>query len=290
MLKTTEELIDYCRERDYSLADYVLAMEVIETNRNEAEILKELYKLLAVMLESGENTLETGSNINHHLINNFAKKTWDYANSDRPKVTGREILRPMARAFSGLETNAAMGKVVAAPTAGSAGILPAALLTAKEELNCSDEKLVEGILTAVGIGQFIGGYATFAGAEGGCQSECGAAASMAAGALVSIYNGTIEEIFTGASIALINVLGLVCDPIGGLVQFPCTFRNASGIVNAMISADLALAGTTSIVPFEEICQALKDVGDSMPSDLRETGIGGLAGTRTGQRIMKDLFD
>lgn len=289
MFNTSKELIDYCTENNCKISDYVLQTEVHRSKKSQEEILGEIDEIIRVMEESAVNTLETGSDIPHHLIDNFGQKTWDYAKSEKTKVTNSELLKTMAMAFSGFETNSSMGKIVAAPTAGSAGILPAALMHAKEKLGLESEDLRPGILAAMGIGQFIGGYATFAGAEGGCQAECGSAASMAAAALAELFGATVEEVFDAASIALVNILGLVCDPIGGLVQYPCTFRNASGVTNAMISADLAMAGTYSIIPFEEVCQAMNEVGKAMPAKLRETGLGGLAGTKTGQKITKRIF-
>ena len=192
-------------------------------------------------------------------------------------------------AFSTLETSANMGKIVASPTAGSSGILPAAFISIKRKYNLSMDELLMGMATSIGIGQIIGYYANFAGAEGGCQAETGSASAMAAAGIVQMMGGTPEQSFHAASICLVNILGLVCDPIAGLVEYPCTFRNANGVVNAMISSDMALAGVKSVVPFEEVCVALQEVGERMPPSLRETGVGGLAGTPTGQRIKKEVF-
>ena len=159
-----------------------------------------------------------------------------------------------------------------------------ALMAAKEKYGLDDEVLINGLLTSIGIGQIIGKYATFAGAEGGCQAECGSASAMAAAALVEMLGGSPEEALNAASITLINVMGLACDPIAGLVEYPCTFRNASGVMNSFISTDMALAGIKSIVPFDEVCQAMGEVGHLLHESIRETGLGGLAGTKTGQEI------
>ena len=290
MLKTAQALIEICRENNWKISDYVLEEESKGDPEKKEQILSELGEMLAIMKESTSRTLKEGSGLKQNIINNFGKKTWDYAKNGKNFVTDEKTLRAMARAFSTFESNAKMDVIVAAPTAGSCGIVPAALVSAQEDLGVSDEVLVKGLLTSIGIGQFIGGYGTFAGAEGGCQAECGAASSMAAGALVELYGGDVEECLNASSIAIVNILGLVCDPLGGLVQYPCTFRNASGVSNARISADLALAGTFSIVPFDEVCQAMKEVGDAMPAALRETGIGGLAGTHTAQKMCHELFD
>lgn len=289
MIKTAKALIDLCREKNWKISDYVLEEESKGDEEKKAAILKELHHMLNIMKESTGRTLESGTNLKHDLIKDFGKKTWEYAGSGKKFVTDEKTLRAMARAFSTFESNAQMEVIVAAPTAGSCGIVPAALVTAAEDLNATDDDLVRGLLTAIGIGQFIAGYGTFAGSEGGCQAECGAASSMAAAALAELYGGDVEACLNAASIAIVNILGLVCDPLGGLVQYPCTFRNASGVSNARVSADMALAGTFSIIPFDEVCKAMKEVGDALPASLRETGIGGLAGTDTAKTLCGKIF-
>ena len=289
MIKTAKALIDLCREKNWKISDYVLEEESKGDEEKKAAILKELHHMLAIMKESTGRTLESGTDLKHDLIKDFGKKTWDYSKSGKKFVTDEKTLRAMARAFSTFESNAKMEVIVAAPTAGSCGIVPAALVTAAEDLNATDDDLVRGLLTAIGIGQFIAGYGTFAGSEGGCQAECGAASSMAAAALAELYGGDVETCLNAASIAIVNILGLVCDPLGGLVQYPCTFRNASGVSNARVSADMALAGTFSIIPFDEVCKAMKEVGDALPASLRETGVGGLAGTDTAKTLCGKIF-
>ena len=289
MIKTAKALIDLCREKNWKISDYVLEEESKGDEEKKAAILKELRHMLAIMKESTTRTLETGTDLKHDLIKDFGKKTWEYSKSGKKFVTDEKTLRAMARAFSTFESNAKMEVIVAAPTAGSCGIVPAALVTAAEDLNATDDDLVRGLWTAIGLGQFIAGYGTFAGSEGGCQAECGAASSMAAAALAELYGGDVETCLNAASIAIVNILGLVCDPLGGLVQYPCTFRNASGVSNARVSADMALAGTFSIIPFDEVCKAMKEVGDALPASLRETGIGGLAGTDTAKTLCGKIF-
>lgn len=289
MIKTAKALIDLCREKNWKISDYVLEEESKGDEKKKAAILDELHHMLNIMKESTTRTLESGTDLKHDLIKDFGKKTWEYSKSGKKFVTDEKTLRAMARAFSTFESNANMEVIVAAPTAGSCGIVPAALVTAAEDLNATDDDLVRGLLTAIGIGQFIAGYGTFAGSEGGCQAECGAASSMAAAALAELYGGDVETCLNAASIAIVNILGLVCDPLGGLVQYPCTFRNASGVSNARVSADMALAGTFSIIPFDEVCKAMKEVGDALPASLRETGIGGLAGTDTAKTLCGKIF-
>ena len=289
MIKTAKALIDLCREKNWKISDYVLEEESKGDEEKKVAILDELHHMLNIMKESTGRTLESGTNLKHDLIKDFGKKTWEYSKSGKKFVTDEKTLRAMARAFSTFESNAKMEVIVAAPTAGSCGIVPAALVTAAEDLNATDDDLVRGLLTAIGIGQFIAGYGTFAGSEGGCQAECGAASSMAAAALAELYGGDVEACLNAASIAIVNILGLVCDPLGGLVQYPCTFRNASGVSNARVSADMALAGTFSIIPFDEVCKAMKEVGDALPASLRETGVGGLAGTDTAKTLCGKIF-
>ncbi len=213
----------------------------------------------------------------------------DYKNKGNT-ISGQLINSAMAKALSTSEVNASMGKIVAAPTAGASGILPSAIISVKEKFNLSHEDMIHGLFTAAGIGEIIAKNATISGAEGGgCQAECGTASSMAAAAIVEMLGGSVEASFNGASFALLNIMGLICDPIAGLVEFPCALRNASGVVNAMISADLALAGIDSIVPFDEVVDAMYKVGKSMPESLRETALGGIAATPTGGKSLKGGF-
>jgi len=213
------------------------------------------------------------------------KKVEDYKNTHKT-VSGEIINAAMAKALSTSEVNASMGKIVAAPTAGASGIIPAALLTVKERFDLSDEDLINGLFTAAGIGQIIAKNATISGAEGGCQAECGSASAMAAAAIVELLGGDVKKSFNAASFALINIMGLVCDPVAGLVEFPCALRNASGVINALVSADLALAGVESLIPFDEVVEAMYKVGKAMPESLRETALGGVADTLTGKEVKK----
>ena len=289
MLNTQKEIIEACSQgkRIYQL---VLEEEQLMTKATEDQVRTKLSEVLKVMKDSAVANLNKATESKYNMIDGFAEKMYAYSKGNKGEtLTGQFITEAMAMAFSTSEINCAMGKIVAAPTAGSAGILPAAMTAVWQRYNYDEQTLQNGLLTATAIGQIIGKYATFAGAEGGCQAECGAAAAMAAGALVEMAGGSAEEVLHSASFALIHVLGLVCDPIAGLVQYPCTFRNASGVVNAMISADMAMAGVTSIVPFEEVVQAMGEVGKQMVPELRETGLGGLAGTKTGNAIREDFL-
>lgn len=288
MFTNVEEVLNACEEKGYELYELVLEEELKTSKLSKEEIRDELERMLEHMYGSAKANLEKPSETSMKMIDGFAYKMNEYSKTG-DTITGDFITEAMAMAFSTLELSSSMGIIVASPTAGSSGILPAALTSMKERYNYSNEELVNGMLTAIGVGKFIGKYASFAGAEGGCQAETGSASAMAAGALVYLRGGSVEEIFHAASFAFIHVLGLVCDPIAGLVEYPCTFRNASGVVNAFISADMALAGVKSIVPFEQVCQAVDNVGVELPETLRETGLGGLAATDTGRSIRKKFL-
>lgn len=283
MLNTAKEVIEACDKDNIHIYDLVLQGETKALKVTEEEMKNKIREILEVMKGSSQETLEKSFETEYKMIDGFAKMMNDYQ-KDKDPLTSKFLVRAMAMAFSTSETNANMGTIAAAPTAGSSGIMPAALMAAKEKYGLDDEVLINGLLTSIGIGQIIGKYATFAGAEGGCQAECGSASAMAAAALVEMLGGSPEEALHAASITLINVMGLACDPIAGLVEYPCTFRNASGVMNSFISADMALAGIKSIVPFDEVCQAMGEVGHLLHESIRETGLGGLAGTKTGQEI------
>lgn len=283
MLNTAKEVIEACKKDNIHIYDLVLQGETKALKITEEEMKNKIREILEVMKGSSQETLEKSFETEYKMIDGFAKMMNDYQKEKDP-LTSKFLVRAMAMAFSTSETNANMGTIAAAPTAGSSGIMPAALMAAKEKYGLDDEVLINGLLTSIGIGQIIGKYATFAGAEGGCQAECGSASAMAAAALVEMLGGSPEEALHAASITLINVMGLACDPIAGLVEYPCTFRNASGVMNSFISADMALAGIKSIVPFDEVCQAMGEVGHLLHESIRETGLGGLAGTKTGQEI------
>lgn len=181
-----------------------------------------------------------------------------------------------AYALAVAESNACMGKIVAAPTAGSCGILPGVLFAAQEDAGFEDEALVEALFTAAAIGRVIATQATISGAEGGCQAECGAAAGMAAAALTELYGGTPEQAADACAFALMNSLGLVCDPVHGLVEIPCVYRNVGGASQALAAAQMALSGVPCPIPCDEVILTMKDIGDTMPQSLRETGDGGCA--------------
>lgn len=187
------------------------------------------------------------------------------------------------------ECNACMGRIVAAPTAGASGVMPAVLLPVQEKYQLSDEAMIQALYVAAGFGQVIATRSSISGAEGGCQAEIGSASAMAAAALVFLRDGTPAQMAAACAMAIKNLLGLVCDPVAGLVEVPCVKRNVIGAMNALSCADMALAGISSAIPCDEVIDAMRAVGDSMPTTLRETGLGGLAATPTGHRVAQQLL-
>ena len=204
-------------------------------------------------------------------------------------LAGPVLTDIIATALKVGECNACMGRIVAAPTAGASGVLPAVLLPIRKKYDFSEEEMVKALYVSAGFGQVIATRASIAGAEGGCQAEIGSASAMAAAALVSLLGGTPEQMAAACATALQNLLGLVCDPVAGLVEVPCVKRNVIGAVNALTAAELALAGVENVIPCDEVIDAMRAVGDVMPTALRETGGGGLAATPTGRRIAEELL-
>ncbi|MGJ0845158.1 L-serine dehydratase [Tissierella praeacuta DSM 18095] len=287
MFNKADELLRLCNENSKKISEIVIEKEMKSTDISHDELMNRMKDTLTVMKSSANSALNKEIKSVSGLTGGDSKKVEDYKNSGNT-LTGGIIVSAMAKALSTSEINASMGRIVAAPTAGASGILPSALLSAQEKLKLTDEQIIMGLFTAAGIGEIVAKNATVSGAEGGCQAECGTAAAMAAAAIVEMAGGTPEASFNAASFALVNIMGLVCDPIGGLVEYPCALRNASGVVNALISADLALAGVESLVPFDEVVEAMYKVGKLLPESLRETALGGVATTPTGEILRKKL--
>lgn len=283
MYSKSTDLIQAAVENNCKLSDIVLENECKVSEKSKEEVKNKLKNILNVMIDAAKRGLDEEVKSVSGLTGGDAKKIYSYSNT-KESICGDTITMAMARALSCSEVNAAMGRIVAAPTAGSCGIIPAALITAAKKLEANEDQIIAALLTATGVGQIIAKNATLAGAEGGCQAECGSAAAMAAAALVEMYGGSPEASFHAAAITLKNVMGLICDPVAGLVEAPCAMRNAMGVVNAMISADLALAGVKSLIPFDEVVDAMYKVGRMLPEQLRETAMGGIATTPTGLKL------
>lgn len=287
MFNKAEELLQLCNDNNKKISEIVIEKELMDSDILYDELIERMRETLDVMKNSATSALNKEVISVSGITGGDSKKVEEYKNSGKT-LTGSLIISAMAKALSTSEINASMGRIVAAPTAGASGILPSALLSAQEKLNLTDEQLLMGLFAAAGIGEIVAKNATISGAEGGCQAECGTAAAMAAAAIVEMAGGTPEASFAAASFSLVNIMGLVCDPIGGLVEYPCALRNASGVVNALISADLALAGVKSLVPFDEVVDSMYRVGKMLPEALKETALGGVATTATGEEIRRRL--
>ncbi|MCI5840229.1 MAG: L-serine ammonia-lyase, iron-sulfur-dependent, subunit alpha [Peptoniphilaceae bacterium] len=278
-----------CKSENKELWQLVLEDEAEGYETDEKTIFDGIYRSLEVMKSSSKKALDKEVISKTGMTGGNAKKMKNYFLSG-DTILGQTANSAMAMAFSTSEVNASMGKIVASPTAGSAGIMPATLMTMREKYGYSDEQLAKALLTAVGIGEIIGDNATFAGAEGGCQAECGAAAAMSAAAVCYLKGYDLDIQGNAASIAFINIMGLICDPIGGMVEFPCNLRNAFGVINALSSADMAMAGVKVLVTFDETVEAMKRVGDSLTAELRETGDGGVAICKSAMLLRKKYID
>ena len=287
MFNKAKELLELCTENNKTISEIVIEKEMKSKDISYEKLMEKMNETLSVMKDSATLALNKSVMSISGLTGGDSQRVENYKNSGK-SLTGDLIISAMAKALSTSEVNASMGRIVAAPTAGASGIVPAALLSAQEKLNLSDEDTILGLFAAAGIGEIVAKNATISGAEGGCQAECGVAAAMAAGAIVEMAGGSPEEVFHAASFSIVNVMGLVCDPIGGLVEYPCALRNASGVINAMISADLALAGVKSLVPFDEVVDAMYKVGKMLPDALKETALGGVATTPTGEALKRRI--
>lgn len=274
------ELLELCHTHELSISQVMLLRE--EENGHTAPI-DEMKRNLAVMKKAVDSGLKITERSPSGLSGGDAKKMMDYIDKGTT-LSGDVVLKSVAAAMGVMEVNGTMGLIVAAPTAGSCGILPGALIEKGRMIGKSDTALIDALFTAGAIGFIITKNATVSGAEGGCQAETGTASAMAAAGLVELMGGSPEQALTAAAITIKNIMGLVCDPIAGLVECPCTKRNAIGVANALMSADIALAGITSNIPFDEVVEAMYRVGKQMSSDLRETAQGGLAITPTGRKL------
>jgi L-serine dehydratase len=288
MFSNAEELIALTEKNKCKISAVVLQRECAAAEKSEADIYKSLKEFVGVMQKSSAAAKDRPFKTRGGLISGDTKKLADYAQNSKT-VCGNALVSAMVRALSCSEVNASMGKICAAPTAGSCGIIPAALLTVAEEYGLDEQTLLNGLLTAAGVGLIIDANASLSGAYGGCQAECGAASAMAAAAIVEMLGGSAEMSFHAAAIAIKNVMGLVCDPVAGLVESPCAKRNASGVANAMLSSDLALAGIKSVIPFDEVVVAMNKVGRLLPYQLRETSQGGIACTQTALDIANRIY-
>jgi len=285
---TIKELVSLAEAAETSIWKIVLQVEAEEEEMTELEIRKSMLANLNVMKEAVEygrkNNIQTGGG----LVGDEALKLEKYLTTAPESEQNNIYNKMITYALATAEVNAGMGKIVAGPTAGASGIVPAVVLAIGEEDNLSDQKLVEALFTAAGLGYVVSRKATLAGAAGGCQAECGVGAAMAAGAAVELRGGSPRMAADAFAVALKNLLGLVCDPVAGLVEVPCVKRNAFAAAHAYTASTMALAGIESVIPADEVIMAMTEIGDQMPTCLKETSRGGLAVTPTALKIKQDL--
>lgn len=275
----------YCVDKNISLFESVIEYEITQKNKTEKDIWFGLQTAYDVMKNAVETGLNEEMSSRSGMINNGAKKVFRHPLA----VLSPEFQKLISRALAAKEVNSCMGRVVAAPTAGASGILPGTLYTLQEIHQLEDRKILEGLLIGAGIALIIEEKASLAGAVGGCQAETGSAAAMASGAIVYCLGGSIDQIFNAVAITIQCMLGLVCDPVAGLVEIPCVVRNASAAAIANSSAQIALADVSSVIPVDECIEAMGEIGASMETRYKETALGGLAATLTGQEISKRVL-
>lgn len=287
MFKTVLDLVNLAESQNKKIFDIMIECEMQNGQCSYETVFLNMEKNLDVMesaIQTGINGVTSYSGITGNdaiLLNRYIENgKW---------LSGDLILRAVTNAIATNEVNAAMGVICATPTAGSAGVVPGTLFAVKDRLNLSRKNMVNFLFTAGAFGLVVANNASISGASGGCQAEIGTASAIAAAAITEAAGGNPNQCSHAAAIALKNMLGLVCDPVAGLVEVPCIKRNAAGASNAMISADMALAGIESRIPCDEVIEAMYRIGCSLPSSLRETAEGGLAQTKTGQEIEKRLF-
>jgi L-serine dehydratase len=281
------ELARMAEERHTSISAVVLAEQADAICVSKEQVFQAMREKLLVMREAALAGIQPGVKSTSGITGGDGLRMMAYA-KDHP-LSGSFTAKAVARAIAVAEYNAGMGKIVAAPTAGSCGIIPGAVITLMEEKQVSVVDAVMALITAGAIGMVITNLASIAGAEGGCQAECGSAAAMAAAALVEAQGGSPSAVAEAVAMALKMQLGLVCDPVAGLVEVPCIKRNAGGVSIAITAAEMALAGIKSVIPVDEVVDAMREVGEALPASLRETGQGGLATTPTGLAIRQKVF-
>lgn len=275
--KSGKELLALCAQEGCAISQVMRRRECLLGEMRADEVERRMARVLEIMRESTLRPLQSPQRSMGGLIGGEAERLAAHAAAGQA-ICGSVLHRAVTYAMAVLEVNASMGLIVAAPTAGSSGVVPALLLALQEEYGLSDAQVLDGLFNAGAVGYLAMRNATVAGAVGGCQAEVGVAAAMAASAAVELMGGTPNQCLDAASTVLMNLLGLVCDPVGGLVEYPCQSRNAAGVANALVAAELALAGVPQLIPFDQMLDAMYQVGRRLPAELRETALGGCAAT------------
>ena len=277
--KTGKELLALCEEHHIKISEIMRQRECELGENTLPEIEKQMNKVWEVMKASAKKAIKEPAKSMGGLIGGESHLLANHLSAGK-QICGNILSRGMTYAMAVLEVNATMGVIVAAPTAGSSGIVPGLLLSLQEEHRLSDGSIMDALFNAGAIGYLAMRNATVAGAVGGCQAEVGVASAMAASAAVELLGGSPAQCLNAASTVLMNMLGLVCDPVGGLVEYPCQYRNAAGVANALVAAELALSNIPQLIPFDEMLATMYAVGKRLPAELRETALGGCATTPT----------
>lgn len=287
VFRTVKELVELAEKENKKISEIMIEREMFVMNKSRDEVVARMDENLRVMEEAVNKGLKGVTSVTG-LTGGDAVRLQEYiARGDT--LSGTLLLDAVSKAMGTNEVNAAMGRICATPTAGSAGVVPGTLFAVKNKLNPTRMQMIEYLFTAGAFGYVVANNAFIAGATGGCQAEIGSASGMAAAALVEMAGGTPRQSAHAMAITLKNMLGLVCDPVAGLVEVPCVKRNAMGAANALLGADMALAGIESRIPCDEVIEAMYRVGQMMPTALKETAQGGLAATPTGRRLAKEIF-
>jgi L-serine dehydratase len=284
MFDSIDQMVTLATNTGQPLYEVVIQAEMDHSGKSRASLLDRMHRRLEIMKHAAAQGIAEPVLSISGISGGNAFRFWNWLEAGHVPLTGAVLSRAVARAMAVNEVNAGMGCIVATPTAGSAGILPAVLLTVQEARGLDDEQLVHALFTASGIGAVIVRRAHVSGAAGGCQAETGSAACMAAGATVELLGGTPRQSAQAVAITMKNMLGLVCDPVAGLVEVPCVKRNAAGAAQCFIAVDLAMAGVESVIPADEVIDAMAQIGKRMDERFKETAQGGLAATPTGRRL------
>ncbi|MEQ6356356.1 L-serine ammonia-lyase, iron-sulfur-dependent, subunit alpha [Lysinibacillus sp. M3] len=288
LFHNVRELVERAEQEGKLISEIMIEQEMLITGRTREEIIQQMDNNLTVMEEAIERGLNGVKSVTG-LTGGDAVLLQNYI-AQGNSLSGDLLLDAVSKAVATNEVNAAMGTICATPTAGSAGVVPGTLFAVKNKLNPTREQMIRYLFTSGAFGFVVANNASISGAAGGCQAEVGSAAGMAAAAIVEMAGGTPQQCSEAFAITLKNMLGLVCDPVAGLVEVPCVKRNAMGAANSLVAADMALAGVTSRIPCDEVIGAMYRIGQSMSPNLKETARGGLAATPTGKAISRAIFD
>lgn len=275
--KNAKEILALCQEKNLPISEVMRQREILLGETTAKIVDQRMDRVLEIMKDAAFSPIKNPVKSMGGLIGGESRKLYEFQFQGK-SLCGNVLSRSITYAMATLETNASMGLIVASPTAGSAGIVPGLMLALQEVYEFSDEKIRQALFNAGAIGYLAMRNATVAGAVGGCQAEVGIASAMAASAAVELLGGTPLQCTYAASTVLMNMLGLVCDPVGGLVEYPCQNRNAAGVSNALIAAEMSLAGITQFIPLDEMIDTMYTVGKKLPAELRETALGGCAAT------------